>query len=158
MKIISTERSQVLAARVSEITGYQLLDTKFNRFPDGELYLRAGEIDEETIIVASVVDNDALVQTLLAIDACDTSRITLVLPYLGYARQDKRFTAGEPISARAVARALSRGVDRIFVVNIHDPAVLQVLRCPGDEHLHRSGSRRIYPQSRDQKSPDPRAR
>lgn len=130
MKIISTERSQVLAARVSEITGYQLLDTKFNRFPDGELYLRTGETDEETIIVSSVVDNDALVQTLLAIDACDSSRITLVLPYLGYARQDKRFTAGEPISARAVARALSRGVDRICVVNIHDPAVLQYFDAP----------------------------
>ncbi len=130
MKIISTERSQVLAARISEITGITLLDTKFSRFPDGEVYLRTGEIDEETIIVSSVVDSDTLVQTLLAIDACDTSRNTLVLPYLGYARQDKRFNPGEPISARAIARALSRGVEEILVVNIHEPAVLQYFDVP----------------------------
>ncbi|MDN7024696.1 ribose-phosphate diphosphokinase [Methanoculleus sp. FWC-SCC1] len=130
MKIISTERSQVLAARISESAGIQLLDTKFSRFPDGELYLRTGETDAETVIVSSIVDSDTLVQTLLAVDACDTSRNTLVIPYLGYARQDKRFNPGEPISARAIARALSRGVDEIFVVNIHDPGVLQYFDAP----------------------------
>ncbi len=148
MKIISTERSQVLAARISEITGIQLLDTKFSRFPDGELYLRTGETDEETIIVSSVVDNDTLVQTLLAVDACDASRNTLVLPYLGYARQDKRFNPGEPISARAIARALSRGVDEILIVNIHEPEVLQYFDVPASnisiapaigEYLQQSG-------------------
>jgi ribose-phosphate pyrophosphokinase len=148
MKIISTERSQVLAARISEITGIQLLDTKFSRFPDGELYLRTGETDEETIIVSSVVDNDTLVQTLLAVDACDASRNTLVLPYLGYARQDKRFNPGEPISARAIARALSRGVDEIHIVNIHEPEVLQYFDVPASnisiapaigEYLQQSG-------------------
>jgi ribose-phosphate pyrophosphokinase len=133
MRIISTERSQVLAARIAEKLGIPLVETKFTRFPDGELYLRCGELDDETLIVSSVVDNDMFVQTLLAIDAADQSRNTLVVPYLGYSRQDKRFFPGEPISARAVARALSTGIDRVFVVNIHDRGVLDHFGAPAKD-------------------------
>ena len=103
MRIVSTERSQVLAARIAEKMGILLVETKFNRFPDGEMYLKCGDLDDETLIVSSIVDNDMFVQTLLAIDAADQSRITLVVPYLGYSRQDRRIHSGEPISARAVA-------------------------------------------------------
>ncbi|KUG20226.1 MAG: ribose-phosphate diphosphokinase [Methanomicrobiaceae archaeon] len=127
-KVISTEKSQVLATRVAEELRVPVVDTRFSRFPDGELYLRAGELDDEMVIVSSVVDNDALVQLLLLIDACDGSSNTLVIPYLAYARQDKRFNPGEPISIRAVARALSHGVREIFVVNIHQPDALRYFR------------------------------
>jgi len=133
MRIISTERSQVLAARIAEKLGIPVVETKFTRFPDGEMYLRCGELDDETLIVSSVVDNDMFVQTLLAIDAADESRNTLVVPYLGYSRQDKRFFPGEPISARAVARALSSGIDRVFVVNIHDRGVLDHFGAPAED-------------------------
>jgi ribose-phosphate pyrophosphokinase len=132
MRVISTERSQVLAARIAEKMGVPLVETKFSRFPDGELYLRTGDLDDETLIVSSIVDNDMLVETLLAVDACDQSRNILVIPYLGYARQDRRFCQGEPISARAIARALSGGVDQVFVVNIHDPAVLEYFTVPAE--------------------------
>ena len=130
MRIISTERSQVLAARVAAKLGVPLVETKFTRFPDGEMYLRCGELDDETLIVSSTVDNDMFVQTLLLIDAADRSKNTLVAPYLGYSRQDRRFVPGEPISARAVARALSAGTERAFVVNIHDSGVLQHFGVP----------------------------
>lgn len=130
MRIISTERSQVLAARVAEKLGASLVETKFTRFPDGELYLKCRELDDETLIVSSIVDNDMFMQTLLAIDAADQSRNTLVIPYLGYSRQDKRFSPGEPISARAVARALSAGIEQVYVVNIHDPGVLDHFGVP----------------------------
>lgn len=133
MRIISTERSQVLAARIAGKLGAPLVETKFTRFPDGELYLRCRELDDETLIVSSVVDNDMLVQTLLAIDAADRSRTTLVVPYLGYSRQDRRFFPGEPISARAVARALSTGVERVYIVNIHDPGVLDHFSVPATD-------------------------
>jgi ribose-phosphate pyrophosphokinase len=76
------------------------------------------------------VDNDALVQLLLMIDACDSSDNLLVLPYMGYARQDKRFREGEPVSARAVAQALSRGVLEIITVNIHEKEVLKYFGVP----------------------------
>lgn len=130
MRIISTERSQVLAARVAGKLGASLVETKFTRFPDGELYLKCGELNDETLIISSIVDNDMFVQTLLAIDAADQSRNTLVIPYLGYSRQDRRFFPGEPISARAIARALSTGIERVFVVNVHDPVDLDFFSVP----------------------------
>jgi ribose-phosphate pyrophosphokinase len=130
MKIVSTEHSQVLATRVARSLDAKLVEVKFSRFPDGEHYLQAGELDDETIIIGSVVDNDALVQLLLLIDACDSSRCRLVIPYMAYARQDKRFKNGEPLSARVVARAISNGVTDVITVNIHDPDVLRYFSVP----------------------------
>jgi ribose-phosphate pyrophosphokinase len=133
MRVISTERSQVIAARIADRLGIPVVETKFTRFPDGEIYLQCGDLDNETLIVSSITDNDMLVQTLLAIDAADRSQNTLVVPYLGYSRQDRRFVTGEPISARAVARALSTGIKRVFVVNVHDRRVLDYFRVPAEE-------------------------
>ncbi len=130
MKVISTEYSQVLAARIAREGGWDLVDVKFSRFPDGEHYLRAGRVDDEILVVGSVVDSDSLVQLLLLIDACSGSPPILLLPYMGYARQDKQFHPGEPLSARAVARALSSAVSRIYTINIHDPAVLRHFTVP----------------------------
>jgi ribose-phosphate pyrophosphokinase len=130
MKVISTEQSQVLATRVARALEVRLAEVKFSRFPDGEHYLQTGKLDDETIIIGSVADNDALVQLLLLIDACDDSTCRLVIPYMAYARQDKRFKQGEPLSARAVARALSSGVTDVTMVNIHDPDVLRHFSVP----------------------------
>ena len=130
MKVISTEKSQILAARIAGALNTSIVDVKFSRFPDGELYLAAGELDDETIIVGSVTDSDALVQLLLLIDACEGSKNHLVLPYMGYARQDKRFRNGEPISARAVARLFGSGVENCITVNIHEPEVLKYFDVP----------------------------
>ena len=130
MKVISTEKSQVLATRVARALKTTIVDVNYSRFPDGEHYLRAGDLDEEMIIVGSVVDNDALVQLLLLIDACDSSKNRLVVPYMAYARQDKRFHPGEPISIRAVAHVFSHGVSDITTINIHDKEVLKYFSAP----------------------------
>ena len=130
MKVICTEKSQILATSLARALKTTVVEVKFSRFPDGEQYLIAGELDEETIIVGSIVDNDSLVQLILLIDACDSSENQLVLPYMGYARQDKRFRKGEPISARAVAQVLSRGVSEIITVNIHEKEVLNYFGVP----------------------------
>jgi len=130
MKVICTEKSQILASSLARALKTTIVEVKYSRFPDGEQYLITGELDDETIIVGSVVDNDALVQLILMIDACDSSDNRLVLPYMGYARQDKRFRPGEPVSARAVAQALSRGVSEIITVNIHEKEVLNYFGVP----------------------------
>ena len=130
MKVICTERSQVLGARLARVLKVPVVNVAFSRFPDGEHYLVAGALDDETVIVGSVVDNDALVQLMLLIDACKPSRIRLVIPYMAYARQDKQFKQGEPLSARVVAKALSQGVSEIFTINIHDPSVLEHFSAP----------------------------
>ena len=130
MKVISTERSQILAARLAAALGTGMVDVKFSRFPDGELYLAAGELDDENVIVGSVTDSDSLVQLLLLIDACEGADNHLVLPYMGYARQDKKFKNGEPISARAIARLFTQNVADCITVNIHEPDVLKYFGVP----------------------------
>jgi len=130
MKVICTEKSQILATRLARAQKTTVVDVKYSRFPDGELYLVTGELDDETVMVSSVVDNDSLVQLLLLIDACENSDIRLVIPYMGYARQDRQDRKGEPLSARAVARAISRGVSECITVNIHEPDVLRFFNAP----------------------------
>ncbi|HVP95230.1 MAG TPA: ribose-phosphate diphosphokinase [Methanoregulaceae archaeon] len=130
MKVISTEYSQVLGAKVAERLGTGVVDVRFSRFPDGEQYLRTGPLDGKTVIIGSVVNSHALIQLLLLIDACSKSENILVVPYMGYARQDRQFNEGEPLSARAVAGALARGVSRVITVNIHDERVLSHFRIP----------------------------
>ena len=130
MKVICTEKSQILATQLAKVLNTEIIDVKFSRFPDGEQFLETGTLDDETIIVGSVVDNDSLVQLILLVDACEGSKNRLVLPYMAYARQDKKFRPGEPISARAIARVLSHGVTDITTVNIHEKGVLSYFSVP----------------------------
>ncbi len=125
MRVVSTRNSQILAARVAENLGIEFVPTAYSRFPDGEHYLRTGPLDGETVVVGSITDSDALVQLLLLLDACEETETTLVLPYMGYARQDRRFREGEPVSARAIASSLGMGAARAITVHIHEPSILR---------------------------------
>ncbi|HEX7628026.1 MAG TPA: ribose-phosphate pyrophosphokinase-like domain-containing protein, partial [Candidatus Methanoperedens sp.] len=106
MNIIAGPASQLLAGRVTELLRSDLLISEFRKFPDGELYTRVvDDIGPEVTIIQSTVTDTDLIALLQLIDACsDASRVNVVIPYMGYARQDKKFKAGEPISARALAR------------------------------------------------------
>ena len=131
MKIVGGPASQLLASRTARALGTEPVLCEFNRFPDGELYLRiADEIKNEsvTLIQSTPTDSD-LVSLLQLIDACtEAKELNVVIPYMGYSRQDKRFKPGEPISARAVARCIN--ADRVFTVNIHEKSVLGYFPCP----------------------------
>jgi len=150
MKVIGTETSQVLAGRIADALKTGIVDVKYSKFPDGELFLRAGSLSDSMVLVGSITNSDSLVQLLLLIDACEGTARRLVIPYMGYARQDKQFNAGEPVSARAVAVALSRGVDECITVNIHDSRVLSYFSVPAQDvsvagdigkHISRMGLR-----------------
>ena len=124
MKIIGGPASQALSSRVAREMNINPTVCDFTRFPDGELYSRIldEDVDEVTIIQSTTTDSD-LVALLQLIDACEDSPvINVVIPFMGYARQDKKFKTGEPISARAIARTIN--ADRIFTVNIHESSVL----------------------------------
>jgi ribose-phosphate pyrophosphokinase len=133
MKIISTRRSQVLAGRLAAALHYPLADVRWTRFPDGEIYLQAHEISPSMIIVGSLVESDDLIELLLLIDACNGTEITLILPYMGYARQDKQFNPGEPLSARAIAQALSSGINRVITINLHEKTILPFFKVPATD-------------------------
>ncbi|MGA2934487.1 MAG: ribose-phosphate diphosphokinase [Methanomicrobiales archaeon] len=133
MKVACTGRSRALGARIAEHLGTRLVETNLSRFPDGEIYLRTGLLDETTVVVGSLLGSETLVELLLLIDACHRSEVLLVVPYLGYARQDREFKPGEPVSARAMARALSHGVSRVVTVNVHKESVLSHFTVPASQ-------------------------
>ena len=134
--ILSGSRSQSLAAALAAETGHELAGASHDRFPDGEqlVELDPPELDE-AVVVASTVSDAAHVELLQLQDAAreaGADRVTTVLPYMGYARQDEAFEPGQPVSARAVARALSTGTDHVLVVEPHEPGVCEHFEVPAE--------------------------
>lgn len=130
MKVVAGPSSQMLAAKVARAGGFSMVPTEYERFPDGEGYLRVCEsvAGDDVAIVQTIGCDGDLVSLLQLIDACeDAARLVAVVPYMGYARQDRRFRDGEPISARAVARCI--GADEVVLVNVHNERVLDYFVC-----------------------------
>ncbi|WP_421077377.1 ribose-phosphate diphosphokinase [Methanothermococcus sp. Ax23] len=126
MIIVSGSDSQDLAYRVSKLTNSELLRTEFKKFPDGELYIRIhGDVKDKDVFLIQTQNNqnDSIVETILMCDALrdeGAKSINLVAPYLAYARQDKKFNDGEPISIRALAKLYSNLCDRVITINPHE--------------------------------------
>ena len=128
--IVSGSASQALAASLARELEEPLAPVDSERFPDGELLASIPELEggERAIVVASTVSSDAHIELLQLQDAlgeAGVGEIVTVLPYMGYGRQDKQFESGQPISARAVARAISTGTDRVVTVNPHERGVCE---------------------------------
>ncbi len=123
MKILAGPSSQLLASRVAREIKCDLALIEFRKFPDGELYLRiADELDDEALIIQSTVTNDDVISLLQLIDAASDCYVRVVVPYFGYARQDKQFKPGEPVSARVIAKSIV--ADEVFLINVHDTSTL----------------------------------
>ena len=133
--IIGGPASQLLAGRVAAILGEVLALCDYKTFPDGESYTQvtAPLEDKVTIIQSTPTDRD-LVYLLQLLDVCQESSIDLVIPYFGYARQDKIFQPGEPMTARAVATALNPFLKEgsVFLINIHAPSIMIHFHCPAE--------------------------
>jgi len=144
MKIIPGKASQALGARIAAELGCELVLCEFRRFPDGELYTRIiGDVEGEHAVVVQSIRSDTdlvvLLQLLDAAEAEGVSKITAVIPYLGYARQDKQFKPGEAVSIRAIARSIcfsAPALDSIYVVNVHDRAELRYFQIDVDVRVH----------------------
>ncbi|MFC7075127.1 ribose-phosphate diphosphokinase [Haloarcula halophila] len=133
--IIPGEATQSFAAALADATGDRLGRVEYEQFADGEHVVRVPETvaGERAVVVASTVDSDAHVQVLQLQDAAreaGASEVVTVLPYMGYARQDEAFKPGEPVSSRAMARAVSSGTDRVLTVNPHEPSVCEFFDVP----------------------------
>jgi len=111
---------------------------EFKRFPDGESYIRFnGDLKGEDVVIVQTTgppQNENLIQLLFMADSAKdlgAKSITAVVPYLAYARQDKRFRPGEAFSAKTIVKLLQTcGVSRILTVNSHNPAMLKTLSLP----------------------------
>ena len=134
--ILPGANSQALSARLAESAGRSLARVSYDRFPDGELSVRAPALADgvaEAVVVAATVSSDAHLELLQLQDAAreaGADRVTTVIPYLGYARQDEAFKPGQAVSVRAVARALSTGADRVVLVTPHEPDVGEFFDAP----------------------------
>lgn len=130
MQIIPGISSQTLTKHVCSIVG-ELASVEYKRFPDGELYVRIrDEIEEPTIIQSIVTDSD-LICLLQLIDACsEAEKVRVIIPYLGYARQDKVFKRGEAISARAIASHIK--AEKVYTINVHSELIKNYFTC---EHV-----------------------
>jgi len=129
--IISGSASQDLAAQVARELGEELCHVEFKKFPDGERYLRIdGVIDEEVTIIQSTAypQDENLMELLFLISNVKdlgAKYVRVIVPYMGYARQEKRFNPGEAVSAKIVSNLIeSAGADEFITFNIHEECVL----------------------------------
>jgi ribose-phosphate pyrophosphokinase len=129
MYVVGGSASPSLAKELTRSLGAKLAKVEIRRFPDDECYVRIDEdlADEEVFLVQTSWPDRNIIELLLLQDAIkefDVSSLTTVVPYFGYARQDKQFKAGEPISARAIARTIQANTDEFVTVDVHAPTVM----------------------------------
>ena len=124
-----------LAKELASVMGCDYIQAATTTFPDGECYTRidAEKLDDDVVIVQTTSPDSKLIELLLLQDAVrrlGAKSITLVIPYFGYARQDRVFKPGEPESAKVMCQHLDMNCDRVITVDIHKEAVLNYFNHP----------------------------
>ncbi|WP_461863986.1 ribose-phosphate diphosphokinase [Thermococcus sp.] len=113
-----------------KILGGELIETEIKKFPDGEKYVRVlGSAEEVTVVQSTFAPQDEhIVELILIADALrerGAERLRAVVPYFAYSRQDRVTKEGEPVSVRAVMRALGTYYDELYVFDMHNPETLK---------------------------------
>jgi ribose-phosphate pyrophosphokinase len=129
--LIAGSASRHLAQRICELGGFAQVDVELTRFPDTEMHVRLVESvrGHDAFIIQSTCApvNEHLVELLILIDTlsrASAGRITAIIPYYGYARQDRKSTGREPITAKLVANLISAaGANRVLAIDLHSPAI-----------------------------------
>ena len=143
LKVFSGRAHPELAEKVAEELGIDLVPTTARDFANGEIFIRFDEsvrgADCFVVQAHTAPINTWLMEHLIMVDAlkrASAKRITVVLPFYGYARQDKKHRGREPISARLVADLLTAaGADRIVSVDLHTDQIQGFFDGPVD-HMH----------------------
>ena len=127
IKILAGNSHPALAMQIASALGLPLGKCEVGHFADGEVSVSIGETvrGSDVFLIQSTCGpvNDNLMELLIMIDACkraSAGRITAVIPYFGYARQDRKSKARDPISAKLVADILTAaGADRVLTMDLH---------------------------------------
>jgi len=143
MKVVGGSASVPLARGIAKEVRAGFVDVAFEKhpggFPDGERYVRLlGPVAGEHVVLVQTTHPDPMiVEFLLLADAirdAGARRITAVVPYFGYGRQDKRFLDGEPISAKTIAKHIAVDCDELLTMAIPaNPEVLKTFPLPTRE-------------------------
>jgi ribose-phosphate pyrophosphokinase len=142
MMLFSGTAHPSLAAEIGEHIGVELCSAKISRFASGEIYFRSEQSvrGSDVFVIQTHADpvNEAIMEHLVMLNAlklASAKRITAVIPYYGYSRQDKKALAREPISAKLVADCLTAaGADRVVSVDLHSGQIQGFFDFPFD-HL-----------------------
>lgn len=142
MMLFSGTTHPALAEEIADHLGVKVSACRISRFASGEIYVRAEESvrGADVFVVQTHADpiNESIMEQLIMIDAfkrASAKRITAVVPYYGYSRQDKKGLAREPISAKLIADLLTvAGSDRVVSVDLHSGQIQGYFDFPFD-HL-----------------------
>ena len=142
IKLFTGNSNRPLAEAIAKDLKMQLSEVEVGRFSDGEINVHICETvrGRDVFIIQSTSQpvNENLMELLVMIDAArraSAGRITAVIPYFGYARQDRKARARDPITARLVADLIQRaGADRILTMDLHAPQIQGFFDIPVD-HL-----------------------
>ena len=151
IKIFSGNSNPAMAAEIAKEIGVPLGLATVKRFSDGEVNVNIGEVvrGSDVYVVQSTCTpvDEHLMELLVLIDALNRAsagRITAVIPYFGYARQDRKAKARDPISAKLVANIITvAGTDRILTMDFHTPQIQGFFDIPVD-HLLGAGALAEY--------------
>ena len=143
IKIFAANATQDMAKQIAECLGLDLGKSNVTCFSDGEISVSVLESvrGSDCFIVQSTCApvNDNLMELLLMTDAfkrASAARITAVIPYFGYARQDRKAKARDPISAKLVADLITvSGADRVLSMDLHVPQLQGFFDIPVDHLL-----------------------
>jgi len=138
--VIPGPASQDLGRKVANILKSRVIPVVSKTFPDGESYIRLdNEIENKEVVIVQTTGppQDAhIMQLFLMVDAAKdlgAERVITVVPYLAYARQDKRFLPGEAISIETFIKLIeTSGTDRFLTVNIHEEGILKRFSVPAE--------------------------
>ena len=140
MKIITGNSNKALSLKISKYLKNRLVRSSIRKFSDGEIYIEINEnIRGNSIFVIQSVSspaNDNLMELLLSIDALKRSsakNITAVIPYFGYARQDRKVVPRTSISAKLVSNLITKaGADRVVTIDLHAGQIQGFFDIPVD--------------------------
>lgn len=142
IKIIAGNSSKELAQKIADYIGVSVLDCEVGTFSDGEICVNMNETVRgcDVFVVQSTNSpvNDNLMELLILIDAlkrASAGRITAVIPYYGYARQDRKAKARDPITAKLVANLITAGADRVLTMDLHAAQIQGYFDIPLDHLL-----------------------
>ncbi len=143
MKLIAGNSNQPLAKAMADYLKLKLTDASIRRFSDNEIFVEIQEnVRGEDVFViqsTSFPTNDHLMELMIMLDAlrrASASRVTAVIPYFGYARQDRKPGPRTPISAKLVANLITEaGADRVLTVDLHAGQIQGFFDIPLD-HLY----------------------
>ena len=140
MKLLTGNSNKNLSQKISKFLKTKLVHSSIRKFSDGEIYIEINEnIRGNSIFLLQSVSspaNDNLMELLLCIDALKRSsakNITAVIPYFGYARQDRKVAPRTAISAKLVSNLITKaGADRIVTVDLHAGQIQGFFDIPVD--------------------------